>query len=110
MSVTLEDRTAEPHVGQSWRDNTMAGVRPRMRTTELVPFRVWAEEGTWGGITATLRLHFTAITSGTRVDATGSIAGSGAWSLPVRASGRLAGPAIRHDLARAGDALARTDR
>ena len=71
MSVTLEDRDAEPHVGQSWRDNTMEGVRPRMRTTELTPFRAWTEEGTWGGITAVLRLRFTAITSGTRIDAAG---------------------------------------
>lgn len=110
MSVTLEDRDAEPHVGQSWRDNTMAGLRPRMRTTELTPFRLWAEEGTWGGITAVLRLRFTAITSGTRIDATGSLSGNGAWSVPVRVAGRLAGPAIRHDLARAGEVLDRTDR
>jgi hypothetical protein len=108
--VTLKDRTAEPHVGMTWRDNTMAGVRPTMTLTELVPFRRWAEVGTWRGITATLTLHFTAITSGTRLDATGSLAGSGIWSVPVRASGRLAGPAIRHDLARVGDVLTRAPR
>ncbi len=110
MSVTLEDRTAEPHVGLTWRDNTMAGVRPTLRITELTPFRLWTEEGSWRGVTAVLRLHFTAITSGTRVDATGSLAGDGIWSLPVRAAGRLAGPAIRHDLARVGEILSRTPR
>lgn len=107
LSVTLRDRTAEPHVGMTWRDNTMAGVRPTMWLTELEPFRRWAEEGSWRGITATLAVDFVAITSGTRLDATGSITGEGAWSLPVRAAGRLAAPAIRHDLARIGDILTR---
>lgn len=110
MSVTLEDRDAEPHVGLTWRDNTMAGVRPTMTITEMAPFTLWAEEGTWRGIVATLRLRFTATTSGTRVDATGSLTGSGPWSVPVRVAGRLAGPAIRHDLGRAGEILTRTPR
>jgi uncharacterized protein YndB with AHSA1/START domain len=109
LSVKLHDR-GEPHVGMTWRDNTMAGVRPVMRITELTPYRLWAEEGTWHGITATLVLHFTAITSGTRVDATGTISGEGIWTLPVRAAGRLAGPAIRHDLSRVGDVLTRAPR
>ncbi len=102
----MTDR-GEPHLGMTWRDNTMAGVRPTMVITEMIPFRLWAEEGTWRGITATLVLRFTAIGDGTRIDATGSIAGSGAWSVPVRAAGKVAGKAIRHDLARAGEIVVR---
>lgn len=106
LSVTLFDR-GEPRVGMTWRDNTMAGVRPTMEITEMVPFRLWTEVGHWRGITAMLSLRFTAISIGCRVDALGSIDGSGVWSLPVKAAGRLAGPAIRHDLARAGDIVTR---
>ncbi len=107
--MKLHDR-GEPHVGMTWRDHTMAGVRPTMRITELVPYRLWTEVGTWHGITATLALHFTAIGSGTRVHGEGSLTGSGLWSVPVRVAGRLAGPAIGHDLARAGDILTRSPR
>jgi hypothetical protein len=41
------------------------------------------------------------------VHATGSISGSGPWRLAAKAAGRLAGPAIRHDLVRAGEILTR---
>ena len=40
----------EPHLGQAWRETTSVGVRPHMETTELVPFRVWTERGTWRGV------------------------------------------------------------
>ena len=106
LSVTLLDR-GEPRVGMSWRDNTMVGMRPTMEITELQPFRLWAEEGGWRGVRATLTLRFTAITPGCRVDALGSLSGDGAWAVPVRAAGKVAGPAIRHDLARAGEILTR---
>lgn len=91
----------------TWRDNTMALVRPTMEITELVPFRLWAEVGHWRGITATLTLRFRAIPVGCRIDSVGSLTGTGAWSWPVRAAGKVAGPAIRHDLARAGEILTR---
>ena len=46
LSVTLIDR-GEPRVGMEWRDNTVTGViRPKMRITELVPFKVFGEAGT----------------------------------------------------------------
>lgn len=106
LSVTLVDR-GEPRVGMTWRDNTMAGVRPTMEITQLVPFKLWVEESRWRGIRAALTLRFTAITGGCRVDAEGSLAGDGPWSVPVRAAGKLAGPAIRHDLGRAGEILTR---
>jgi hypothetical protein len=41
------------------------------------------------------------------VHATGSITGAGPWTFPAKAAGRLAGPAIRHDLVRAGEILTR---
>ncbi len=74
LSVTLLDR-GEPRVGMSWRDNTMVGMRPTMEITELQPFRLWAEEGGWRGVRATLTLRFTAIAPGCRVDALGSLSG-----------------------------------
>ncbi len=106
LSVTLLDR-GEPRVGMTWRDNTMAGVRPTMEITELVPFRLWAEESRWRGIDAALTLRFTAIARGCRVDALGSLTGEGRWSIPVRGAGKLAGPAIRHDLGRVEEILTR---
>jgi hypothetical protein len=91
----------------TWRDNTMAGVRPTMEITELAPFKVFTEVGRWHGIEATLTLRLTRVTDGCRVHATGSITGSGPWTFPAKAAGRLAGPAIRHDLVRAGEILTR---
>jgi hypothetical protein len=104
--VTLHDR-GEPRVGMTWRDNTMTGIRPSMEITELAPFKVFAEVGRWRGIEATLTLRLTQVVEGCRVHATGSISGSGPWRLPAKAAGRLAGPAIRHDLVRAGEILTR---
>lgn len=106
LSVTLVDR-GEPRVGMTWRDNTMVAVRPAMEITELVPFKLWTEVGHWHGVTAALTLRFTAISIGCRIDGAGSLTGSGPWSVPVKAVGRVAGPAIRHDLARVGDILTR---
>jgi len=106
LSVTLVDR-GEPRVGMTWRDNTMVGLRPTLEITELVPFKLWAEVGRWRGIRASLTLHVTAISIGCRVDAVGSLSGDGAWSVPVKAAGKVAGPAIRHDLGRVGEILTR---
>ena len=97
----------EPRVGMTWRDNTMVALRSTMEITEMVPFKLWAEVGHWRGITVPLTLRFTSIASGCRVDAVGTMSGTGPWSVPVRAAGRVAGPAIRHDLARAGEILTR---
>ena len=108
LSVTLRDRTAtEPHVGMRWRDNTMAGVRPAMEITRLEPDSVWAESGRWLGIRAELTMRFDRTTTGCRVRADGTLSGSGPWAAPVAVAGRLAGPAIGHDLRRVGDILGR---
>ncbi len=106
LSVTLFDR-GEPRVGMTWRDNTMVAMRPTMEITEMVPFKLWTEVGHWRGVTATLALRFTGVPVGCRVDAVGTLSGEGAWSVPVKAAGRIAGPAIRHDLGRVGEILTR---
>lgn len=87
----------EPHLGQAWRETTSVGVRPHMETTELVPFRVWTERGTWRGVSATLTLHFTDVTGGCRVQADGTVEdavpGRSPPSLPG-CSGRRRSPPI----------------
>ena len=92
-----------------WRDNTVTGViRPRMRITELVPFKVFGEAGSFGGVTADLQLQFTAIPGGCRVRATGQLSGSGRLSsFAARAASRLTPMALRSDLKRAGEILSR---
>lgn len=109
LSVTLFDR-GEPRVGTTWRDNTMAGVRPRLEITRLEPFRVFAEHGRWRGVEATLEMRFTAVPIGCRVSVAGLVSGTGPWSLPARAAGRVAGRAVGHDLRRAGAILTRRPR
>lgn len=111
LSVTLRDRAAEPHVGMAWRDNTLVVlVRPRLEISRLDPPRVWAETGRWRGLTAELTMFFDTTPTGCRVRAVGSLTGSGIWAVPVAVAGRLAGPAIGHDLRRVDDVLTRRPR
>jgi hypothetical protein len=77
-----------------------------LETTELVPFRVWAERGHWRGVSATLALHFTDVVGGCRVRADGEVSGSGVWAVPATAAGLLASAAIAADLRKAGRILA----
>lgn len=95
----------EPHLGQAWRETTAVGVRPHMETTELTPYRVWTERGTWRGVTATLTLHFTDTAGGSRVRAEGEVSGRGPWSVPASAAGLLASAAIAADLRKAARVL-----
>jgi hypothetical protein len=95
----------EPHLGQTWRETTSVGVRPQMETTELTPFRVWAERGQWRGVGATLTLHFTDVVGGCRVRAEGEVSGRGGWALPAGAAGLVASQAIAADLRKAGRIL-----
>ena len=95
----------EPHLGQTWRETTSVGVRPRMETTALTPFRLWTERGTWRGITATLTLHFTDTPGGSRVRAEGDVDGRGAWAVPAATAGLLASTAIAADLRKAARIL-----
>jgi hypothetical protein len=96
----------EPHLGQAWRETTSVGVRPHMETTELTPYRVWTERGSWRGVTATLSLHFTDVVGGCRVRADGEVSGRGPWVVPATAAGLLASAAIAADLRKAGRILA----
>ena len=110
VSVTVRDRQAEPRLGMRWRDNTFAGVRPKLEISRLEPPRVWAETGHWRGIRAELTMFFDTTPAGCRVRARGTLTGSGIWALPVVLAGRLAGPAVAHDLRRVGDVLTRRPR
>ena len=71
---------------------------------------MWAETGRWHGIRAELTMFFDTTPTGCRVRAHGTLSGSGLWGVPVTAGGLLAGPAIAHDLRRAGDVLTRRPR
>lgn len=95
----------EPHLGQAWLETTSVGVRPRMETTALTPFRLWTERGTWRGVTATLTLHFTDTAAGSRVRAEGEVDGRGPWTVPAAAAGLLASTAIAADLRKAARIL-----
>lgn len=50
--------------GQTWRDVTRVGVRPRMRTTTHRRPHEWAETGSWRGVRADLTLRFDATVPG----------------------------------------------
>jgi hypothetical protein len=108
LSVRLDDRDGEPAVGLTWQDTTVVGVKPRLEITELVPYRLFAERGRWGGVEGVLTLRFVATGKGCRVDAAGHVEGSGPWSAAVRAAGLLADRSLRSDLERASRIL--TDR
>ena len=103
-SVEVPD-DEEPHLGQAWHETTAVGVRPRMETTALTPFRLWTERGTWRGVTASLTLHFTDTVGGSRVRAEGEVEGRGAWAVPASAAGLLASSAIAADLRKAARIL-----
>ena len=110
LSVTVRDRGVAPHLGMRWRDNTLALLRPRLEISRFEPPRVWAETGRWRGIRAELTMLLDTTPTGCRVRARGSLSGGGPWALPVAAAGRLAGPAVGHDLRRVGDVLTRRPR
>lgn len=95
----------EPHLGQAWTELTAVGVRPSLVVVEFAPFRAWAEEGTWRGVRADLRLRFTETAGGCRVRADGEVSGSGAYGLAALASGLVAGRAIAADLGKASRIL-----
>ncbi|WP_372496479.1 SRPBCC family protein [Nocardioides astragali] len=96
----------EPHLGQTWRETTTVGLRPHLATTELTPFRLWAEQGRWRGVSATLALHFTDVVGGCRVRAEGEVSGRGPWAAAAVSARLLASQAVAADLRRAGRILA----
>ena len=107
LSVTLADRDDEPHLGMTWRETTMVGVRPRLEITRFKRPSVWAEVGRWQGVEATLVLAFEERTAGCRVVAEGEITGRNVDAAPAALAGRLAGLAVGADLRKAARILDR---
>jgi uncharacterized protein YndB with AHSA1/START domain len=103
-AVEMRDQ-GEPRVGMRWRDLTGPGFRPEMEITQLVPYRVWAETGSWRGVTAHLTLRFTAVGTGTRVTAEVEIRSEGLWRAVSAVVRRLAPAALAHDLGKANEVL-----
>jgi polyketide cyclase/dehydrase/lipid transport protein len=94
----------EPRVGQTWVDETKAGIRPRMMTTELDRPTRWSESGTWRFVRADLTLRF---------DAVGEAACEVHYRFRIHALGPLglaatavSAPAVTADLRRAARLLA----
>lgn len=95
----------EPRVGMTWCDVTKVGLRPSMAITELTPYRVLAESGTWRGVDGLLTMSFVRTQQGTRLTAAGRLTGHGAFAVAASLSGRLAPATIRKDLLRASEVL-----
>ena len=95
----------EPQLGMQWRDVTKVGIKPAMEITELTPFRVISETGTWRGVDGLLTLRFVKTQLGTRVTADGRLIGHGPFGLAAAVSGRWAPETIRKDLLRASEVL-----
>ena len=96
----------DPHRGMQWRDVTRVGIKPWMEITELTPYRVISETGTWRGVDGLLTLRFVKTHQGTRVTAEGRLIGHGPFALAAAVSGRWAPETVRKDLLRASELLA----
>ncbi len=105
LRTVVDVDEGEPHTGQQWRDVTKVGIRPWMELTELTPYRVISETGTWRGVDGLLTLRFLKTGQGTRVTAEGRLIGHGPFALAAAVSGRWAPETIRKDLLRASDVL-----
>lgn len=95
----------DPRPGMQWRDVTRIGIKPWMELTEVVPFRVISESGSWRGVDGLLTLRFLKTSHGTRVTAEGRLIGHGPFALAASVSGRWAPESVRKDLLRASDLL-----
>lgn len=95
----------EPHPGMHWRDVTKVGIKPWMEITELTPYRLLSETGTWRGVDGVLTLRFVRIQQGTRLAAEGRLIGHGPFALAASVSGRWAPETVRKDLLRASELL-----
>ena len=104
----VEDVDGEPRLGQTWTDVTKPGLRPAMRTDVLERPHLWSESGTWRFVRADLTLRFEPVGEGAcdvrfafRIHALGPL-GLVASAVSV--------PAVRSDLRRASQILARLSR
>ena len=91
-----------PRVGQTWVDETRPGLKPSMRTTELVRPERWSESGTWRFVRADLTLVLAEAARGCRVDYRFRIHALGPVGLVLSA---LSVRAVRADLERAAEIL-----
>jgi uncharacterized protein YndB with AHSA1/START domain len=105
LRAVTEVDAGEPGPGMQWRDVTKVGIRPRMEITELAPYRVLSETGTWRGVDGLLTLRFVKTPQGTRITAEGRLIGHGPFALAAAVSGRWAPETIRKDLLRASEVL-----
>jgi hypothetical protein len=93
-----------------WRDVTKVGIKPHMQLTELTPYRVLSEIGTWHGVDGLLTLRFLKTNDGTRLTVEGRVIGRGPFAVAAAVAGRLAPATIEADLRRASDAIAEGSR
>lgn len=102
----VEDVVGEVGVGQRWTDVTVPGLRPRMRTTELVHPLRWSETGTWRGFEADLTLELApAPGGGCVVSVAMELRGRGLVAPLAKALGLVSPAAVRSDLQRAARIL-----
>ncbi len=103
----VEDVDGEPRVGQTWVDVTTPGLRPAMETTELDRPNRWTERGTWRGFEAVLTLTFTPTDAGCTIGVTMRLTGRGLVRPVAGVLDRVAPYAVRADLRKAAEVLAR---
>ncbi|MGL5825221.1 MAG: hypothetical protein ACRCYU_10465, partial [Nocardioides sp.] len=53
----VEEVLGGGEVGTTWTDVTVLGVRPRLRVTQCEPPTLWAEDGVWRSVTASLAVR-----------------------------------------------------
>ena len=92
-----------PRVGQTWVDETKAGIKPRMRTTELDRPSRWSESGSWRFVRAELTLDLAESPGGCTVSFRFRIHALGPIGALVS---RISAPAVGADLRRAASRLA----
>ena len=92
----------EPRVGQTWVDETKAGIKPRLRTTELDRPARWSESGTWRFVRADLTLDLAEAPTGCTVDYRFRVHVLGPLGALIS---RISRPVLRADLRRAASRL-----
>ena len=105
LKAVADVDAGEPRAGMRWRDVTKVGVKPQMELTEVTPFRVLSERGTWRGVVGLLTVKFKRTSAGTRLIAQGSVTGTGVYAVAANAAGRLAAGEIKKDLERVAEIL-----
>lgn len=94
-------------VGQTWVDETVPGLKPQMRTTELDRPTRWSESGTWRFVRADLTLTFEPAPEGCTVAYRFRIHALGPVGLLATAASV---PAVGLDLRKAAKTLGRRSR